>query len=432
MLRYFGHRPLILLLLGMVIGINLHWFVLGFLAVVAFSLFYKERLITIIAFGLLIGSLVGTTFSRHELPNPSNFSGVVEVRSFGEFRQDATLVDAKVGDFRTVLRIPGQVALSPGDLVDVISQNQGSRKGSISAKEYTVLPGGVLHQLSVWRLDAMAKLQELYGDKNGAWIQSLTFNFPNNLTQEDKSNLILSGTYHLVSASGIHVVVIALFIQQVLFLFAIPRHHLLWIIFGLLLVYTCFTGFHPPTLRAAIMWQVGSCAYLFRRSQDGLSALSLAAVLWLIFDPDALFQAGFQLSYVVTGALLVWFERLPSQLPDWVKAVQGSCVAFLAAEPISAWWFGRIIFSGVVTNLLIELPSSAVMILGFLSLIPGLGPLFVMLGSPLVKYLQIATSWTSALPTLEVTRQSVPVVVMIAYYVCLLLILVPRTRKLAK
>jgi hypothetical protein len=56
----------------------------------------------------------------------------------------------------------------------------------------------------------------------------------------------------------------------------------------------------------------------------------------------------------------------------------------------------------------------------------------VMLGSPLVKYLQIATSWTSALPTLEVTRQSVPVVVMIAYYVCLLLILVPRTRKLAK
>ena len=188
MLRYFGHRPLILLLLGMVIGINLHWFVLGFLAVVAFSLFYKERLITIIAFGLLIGSLVGTTFSRHELPNPSNFSGVVEVRSFSEFRQDATLVDAKVGDFRTVLRIPGHVALSPGDMVDVISQNQGSRKGSISAKEYTVLPGGVLHQLSVWRLDAMAKLQELYGDKNGAWIQSLTFNFPNNLTQEDKSN----------------------------------------------------------------------------------------------------------------------------------------------------------------------------------------------------------------------------------------------------
>ena len=72
------------------------------------------------------------------------------------------------------------------------------------------------------------------------------------------------------------------------------------------------------------------------------------------------------------------------------------------------------------------------MILGFLSLSPGLGPLFVMLGSPLVKYLQIATSWTSALPTLEVARQSVPVVVMIAYYVCLLLILVPRTRKLAK
>ena len=175
------------------------------------------------------------------------------------------------------------------------------------------------------------------------------------------------------------------------------------------------------------MWLIGSAAYLFRRSPDGLSALSLSALIWLFFVPSDAFNAGFQLSYICSGALLLWFERKQrEESNEFRTTLTAALVATIASEPLSAWWFGRIIFIGPISNLLIEIPSSIVMILGFLGLIPWVGSVCVFVAKPLIWWMKFATHYTAAFPSIKVRMHTLPPWLYATFYCLLLLILLSR------
>lgn len=407
----------------MVFGIQLEWFWYGFALCFVAVLWLKVKPVSCFAFGLVIGSCTFQLSHRVEVEDPFAFKGSLEVRSFPEYFQGYSIVDARGESGRTKLRILGRHSLAPGDRVEVISQNPGQRKSSVSTKEYRVTEVGFLHSVSDLRLALLDRMDVVYGPEVSPWVQSLTLNFPSDLEKEDKQALILSGTYHLVSASGLHVVILSVFFLQILIGFQVQRHHSIWIVFGLLILYCGLTGFHPPTVRASLMWLIGSHAYLFRRSYDGLSALSLSCILWLLFSPESLLEPGFQLSYLVTAFLILWYEKAGMHLPTWQQTLQGSVVAFLAAEPISMWWFGRLIFAGILTNLLVEIPSSFVLVGGFLGIIPFIGVPVAWLTSQLVIYMKIVTAWTADFPSFVTLRQSTPSWMWIAYYLLLLLVL---------
>lgn len=423
MKQLFLQRPLLVSLFGLVLGIQLEWFFLGFLVCFAVIVWTKVRPLAWLCFGLALGSCAYQLSHRVEIPNPSAFTGSLEVRSFPEYFQGYTIVDARSEAGRTKLRILGRHSLAPGDEIQVIKQNEGDRKSSVSAAEYQITRTGFLTTVSDLRLALLDRMDTVYGPKVSPWVQSLTLNFPSDLEKSDKQALILSGTYHLVSASGLHVVILSVFLLQILITFRIQRHTSIWLVFGLLVLYCGLTGFHPPTVRASLMWIIGSHAYLFRRSYDGLSALSLSCILWLVFSPESMNEAGFQLSYLVTAFLILWYEKVGMHVATSNQALQGSLVAFLAAEPISMWWFGRLVFAGLFTNLLVEIPSSVVLIGGFLGTIPVIGVPFAWLTEQMVDYMRIVTGLTAQIPSFVSWRQSTPVWLWIAYYVFLLLVM---------
>jgi ComEC/Rec2-related protein len=417
------HRPLLLTLLGVVLGIQLEWFWYGFLGCFLAILWLKFRPMTALAIGLALGSSSYQFSHRTELKQPSTFTGKIEVRSFPEFFQGYTIVDVRCEKGRSKLRIAGRHSLAPGDVVEVISQNPGERSASISAKQYHITETGFLRHVSDLRLALLDRMDTVYGPEISPWVQSLTLNFPSDLAKGEKQALILSGTYHLVSASGLHVVILSVFLLQILISLRIERHYSIWVIFGLLILYCGLTGFHPPTVRASLMWLASAHAYLFRRSYDGLSALSLSCLVWLLFSPESLQEPGFQLSYLVTAFLILWYEKIGTHISTWLQTIQGSLVAFLAAEPISMWWFGRLVFAGILTNLLVEIPSSTVLIGGFLGIIPIVGMPFAWVASHLVTYMKMVTTWTASFPSFSTLRQSTPVWLWIAYYVLLLIVI---------
>ncbi|MEI8283067.1 MAG: ComEC/Rec2 family competence protein, partial [Armatimonadota bacterium] len=79
-------------------------------------------------------------------------------------------------------------------------------------------------------------------------------------------------------------------------------------------------------------------------------------------------------------------------------------------------------FIGPISNLLIEIPSSIVMILGFLGLIPGVGILCVWAAKPLIWWMKTATQWTAAFPSIQLRMHTLPPWLYAAYY-CLILVL---------
>ena len=318
------------------------------------------------------------------------------------------------------MKLPGQVAVAAGEVWSVTGVVTEAKSGVLRASTFRRESSSLFSPVGSFRVWAINRINQLYGERDGPWVNALTFNFASELEKPDKAALVQSGTYHLVSASGLHVWVLALFSHFILVSLGIRRHHQIALIAVLLLGYCLLTGFHPPTVRSSLMWLVTSCAYLVKRSSDGLSAISLAGVLWLAVAPQDVFSPSFQLSYVVTAALMIWFDKR-REFAEWWRGLEVSCVASLAAEPLGAWWFGRIVLIGPVTNILVELASSVVVVLGFLSVIPGIGEVVVLFCRPLLWWMQWITSLAAQFPLIVLAPRGFSPLLLVGYY-CLLLV----------
>jgi len=174
---------------------------------------------------------------------------------------------------------------------------------------------------------------------------------------------------------------------------------------GLIVVvlYLTLSGAHPPARRAAITASVAFLAILFDRRAISLHSLSIAALLILIMQPEAVVQPGFEMSFCATASLValaeVWPIRArPVGLPwplaflqrarDWIiAALMVSFVAGTATGPFAIQHFNRLANYGVPANLSADLVASVVLMpalaLGVAAEALGLGhaftdpPLFV-------------------------------------------------------
>ena len=94
-------------------------------------------------------------------------------------------------------------------------------------------------------------------------------------------------------------------------LFRINRWVSYWLTLLVLWCFVVLVGMPVSVVRAAIMLSVGSIALLLHRRAASLSALSLAAAIVLVMNPESLWDVSFQLSFMAVLSL-VFMEPLNS------------------------------------------------------------------------------------------------------------------------
>ena len=115
-----------------------------------------------------------------------------------------------------------------------------------------------------------------------------------------------TGTLHLFAVAGLHVGIVAQLLWILALLLRLPRMAAAGLIIPCLFFYSAVTGFHVSSLRAATMAAFLLGGIFFDRPVLALNSLAGAALLILAFDTNQLFTSGFQLSFAVVGAILVW------------------------------------------------------------------------------------------------------------------------------
>jgi competence protein ComEC len=159
----------------------------------------------------------------------------------------------------------------------------------------------------------------------------------------------VSGAVHILSVSGMHVAIIFLVISHLLGWmkrWKFGKLAYMVLIISLLGFYALVTGLAPSVQRATLMCIVFVVAEVFGRKQSAMNTLALSAFLILIFDPAALCDVGFQLSYLAMSGIFLLYEPISGILvPDnrIVKFVwQISALSFaaqLATFPLSLFYF---------------------------------------------------------------------------------------------
>jgi competence protein ComEC len=188
--------------------------------------------------------------------------------------------------------------------------------------------------------------------RSGALLRALATGDTSRLDEPLRAIFSVSGTTHLLSVSGTHVVFVVWLVQAAVafgmrcarWLPAVRGARTVGLAIGVAagLGYAALCGLGPPALRAAAMAFAGGLALLGGRRAAAWNALALAALVVLAFDPAALFEASFQLSFAAVLGLLLW--RPPAGLLRGslhVSLAAGLSTAPLAAAigaPLPAGW----------------------------------------------------------------------------------------------
>jgi competence protein ComEC len=168
-----------------------------------------------------------------------------------------------------------------------------------------------------------------------------------------------SGMAHLLAVSGLHVGLLAaaVWLLATLVLGLGPTASR-WLVLLVLPAYALLAGAAPSAVRAALMGMTYLGARLLGRALLPMAAVLLAAAAMLLYDPTLVADVGFQLTVVITAALVRWAPVMSEWLPGsrWLSATLAvPLIAQATAAPIVGWHFRTAIPGAVIANLAVPL-----------------------------------------------------------------------------
>ncbi len=247
------------------------------------------------------------------------------------------------------------------------------------------------------------------GDKL-AVISAITLGQKNMLEPEQKQNFIKAGVIHIMAVSGLHAVILSLFVFNILF-FLKRKFNPYRIIITILFLWTFafVTGLTPSVLRATLMFTFLQAGKLMNRRVNGINSILASAFVLILIKPSSIFNTGFLLSYSAVIYIVSFYHDLYSRLhfknilsdKIWQSAVV-TIVAQAGTLPLTIMLFNRFPTYFMVTNILIIPFTSLLIIISCLVVITFPLPFLSTLLSTIAGYLagttELLTKSASSLP----------------------------------
>ena len=194
-----------------------------------------------------------------------------------------------------------------------------STLASVKSEEIEILPGNSGNRFGFWRSRMRNSiLQHIH--QSGLWSREDAAIFSAMIVGEDslllrdvRQEFQQTGVYHLLVVSGMNVALLAFAIFWLARRLRFPQWPASLLTIALSVFYAYIAGMGVPIMRAVLMLSLFLVARLLYRDRSGLNATGFAALVVLALSPAALFEPGFQLTFLallaITGISLPILER---------------------------------------------------------------------------------------------------------------------------
>jgi len=455
--------------------------------------FYKERaLIIVIVFFLgLLNSLIRHESPREiELPNEEVMltATIVDVPQISGGVLRLTADDLKIkgreidGKVRLSLRLKeGEQYLMPlsGERIvtsvrlrnPVIFRNPGvytydpRRRGTVASgnvSSFSIMgsAGGLRDAINRERQRLGWMIDKSLSPESASLIKAIIPGLKRGISQEMREDFSRTGLAHLLSISGTHFGLLAFMLFKVvrmlirllptralnrLTLYVTPTQIAILLTMPFLMLYAGISGASIPTIRSLIMITIYMTALFVGRKDQWLNSLSIAGVIILLWNPSALFETSFVLSFVAVLSIGLVLERMNPSMEGIdglgeriVNRLRTAFIitlsAVLGTAPFAILFFKQFSLISPLTNLLIT-PLICFMILplGFLSCSMAL-----LLNTPLLplhRLIDLVTGFAinsvdllSDIPYAGIHLHNPPFLLIMLYYLCMVIIIMRKDR----
>jgi competence protein ComEC len=193
-------------------------------------------------------------------------------------------------------------------------------------------------------------------------LLGLRGNIPYSLNQA----LSRTGTAHLLAISGLNIsIVIGILVAAGIWLFGRRYYIYIWLALIAIWLYALVTGMNPPVVRGAVMGSMFLIAEYLGRQRSASTALAFAAAVMVGIEPQVLWDASFQLSFLAMAGLIFISPYFQSWARKGIAVTIGregtaaslcnfiadsfavTLAAILATWPVIAYYFNVVSFVGL-------------------------------------------------------------------------------------
>lgn len=180
-------------------------------------------------------------------------------------------------------------------------------------------------------------------------VKAMLLGRRDDLGEQQVGDYVISGAVHILSVSGMHVAIIFLAISTAfgwVKRWRFGKWIYLFLTAALLGFYALVTGLPPSVQRAALMCMVLVTAEVAGRKHYPMNTLAFSALIILLLDPCALYDVGFQLSYLAMAGIFLLYQPIfdivntTNSLIRFVWQVSALALAAqIATFPLSFFYF---------------------------------------------------------------------------------------------
>ncbi|MCK4935586.1 MAG: ComEC/Rec2 family competence protein [Elusimicrobiales bacterium] len=223
---------------------------------------------------------------------------------------------------------------------------------------------------------------EEFDSDHSAILSGIVIGEKTNIPKSLKRSFQDSGAMHLLVASGSNVGFMAFIVYFICALARLKKGLTYFISIAVCGIYVLSAGLDPPLVRAYIMFMFALAGFLISRESGVFQGLLMSGFAILIYEPNALFDAGFQMSFIATYGIIAgmasWNKFIKGGI--FLKAITGifavSLFAQLGLYPLMAVYFHRISLISAFSNIIFVPFSGVLMTLGLFTAAFSKIPLF--------------------------------------------------------
>ena len=335
------------------------------------------------------------------------------------FRKDSPVNDLLPGDIIKIRCTPSEIK-NRGNPFEFdyrqYLENKGIKYMSFNSREdieSRISPSKrkIKHRALIIR----ERLLEMYKNRgvegrNLALVAAMSLGEKSLLEQDQKEIFIRAGVMHIMAVSGLHAVVLSMFVFNLLF-FLKKRFSIIQILSALLILwaFAFITGLTPSVMRATLMFSFLQAGKLLKRPASSMNSVLASAFVLILIRPAVIFDAGFLLSYSAVIFIIAFYRNICSifcfrnRITNWIwQSAALTLVAQAGTLSLTIMFFNRFPVYFLLTNLIIVPLASVVIITG--SLIPMFYPVAFVSGF----FARILIFFTSLVEKITATVSSLP------------------------
>lgn len=245
-------------------------------------------------------------------------------------------------------------------------------------------------------------------------MQAMLLGYKDELNPEIEASYVQAGVVHILAVSGLHVGILTSLLFLFLNLIPSPGTSGKIIKTTVVILFVAFyalvSGGAPSVIRASIMCTIVLLSHYLQEDSNLFNSLFLAAFTMLTFNPNYLYQLGFQFSFLALFSIVFFQNKLLHLWRPRYKLLEGIYQLFLLSFsaqillfPLSIYYFKQVptlfMFSGILA-----IPMAYIILyfgIGILlseSLgLAGIASILAKIISELIHCFHFYTTWVSGL-----------------------------------